>query len=115
MKINIETIPHSKQRYKTVGDYWKRGNTWEFRVSKMNNDYEFLVIIHELIEAYLTNKRGVKWKDIDKFDKTFTGSDEPGNSIKAPYYLEHRFAENIERQLALEMGIDWFTYEREIL
>jgi hypothetical protein len=26
MKINIETIPHSDQRYPTVGDYWDDEN-----------------------------------------------------------------------------------------
>lgn len=120
MNISIKTIPHSKQRYNTVGDYWENGDTWQFRISKMKDDYEFLVVIHELIEAYLTKKRDIKWKDIDKFDKEWLkmkdiGDIEPGNNNKAPYYKEHRFAENIERLIAHELSIDWFKYEREIL
>lgn len=120
MNVEIKTIPHKEQRYDTCGDYWKDGKINRFRVSKMNDDYEFLVVIHELIEAHLAKKRGIKWKDIDNFDKKFEAArkpdnvDEPGNDAAAPYKKEHRFAENIERQVALELGVDWFEYEKVV-
>jgi hypothetical protein len=121
MKINFEVIPHEDHRYSTVGDYWKDHNgVDQFRVSDMgNNDYEFLVFIHELIESYLTGKRGIKEPGIMAFDVEFEKKrekglveGEPGDAIDAPYRKEHRFAENIERQVAFELGVDWFQYDK---
>ncbi len=93
----------------------------QFRVSQFGNEYEQLaVILHELIEAFLCQKRGIKWKDIDNFDKKYEKNrkegdlSEPGNDPKAPYYREHRFAENLERQLIHELGIDWFKYNDKV-
>jgi Mn-dependent DtxR family transcriptional regulator len=120
--IIIKSIPHNRQHYETVGDYWRDKNgTLQFRVSQFGNEYEQLaVILHELIEAFLCQKRGIKWKRIDKFDKKYEKNrkegdlSEPGNDPKAPYYREHRFAENLERQLIHELGIDWFNYDDEV-
>lgn len=120
--IIIKSIPHNRQHYKTVGNYWRDKNgTLQFRVSQFGDEYEqFAVILHELIEAFLCQKRGIKWKKIDKFDKKYEKNrkegdlSEPGNDPKAPYYREHRFAENLERQLIHELGIDWFKYNDKV-
>jgi hypothetical protein len=122
-KINIETIPHNQHRYETVGDYWKDENGIEqFRVSNMgNSDYEFLVILHELIEQKLTEKRGIKEEDITKFDEAYEanrkeGDDsEPGDDVNAPYRKEHFTATNIERIMAQELGVDWKTYDDTVM
>ena len=55
MKILIETIKHSEQRYPTVGDYWTDSDgTLQVRVSEMGDDrYALLVAVHEVIEAFL--------------------------------------------------------------
>ena len=115
-------IPHSEQRYKTVGDYWyPTEHTQEVRVSRMDNaDYEFLVMLHELIEAHLCRKRGIKEEAITAFDTAFEAvreegnEDEPGDSPEAPYQKEHQFATSIERQLAAELGVDWDAYDKAI-
>jgi hypothetical protein len=122
MKINFEVIPHSAQLYPTVGNYYLDENGIEqFRVSDMQNaDYEFLVFIHECIEQHLTNKRGITEKAITDFDLEFEKNraegnlDEPGDAPNAPYRLEHRFAENIERQLAFELEVDWKVYNDKV-
>jgi hypothetical protein len=31
--ITIKTIPHSQQRYNTVGDWYRDGDGWQVRVS----------------------------------------------------------------------------------
>lgn len=123
MKINFKTISHDSHRYSTVGDYFKgEDNTWKFRVSKMKNeDYEFLVFIHELTEWYLTQKRGITEKSITEFDKEFEkvreyfpkiiGDQEPGHMVSAPYHKEHVFAEKIEKLVAEELGVDWKKYD----
>jgi hypothetical protein len=34
--------------------------------------------------------------------------------LRAPYHKEHVLAENIERLLALQMGISWPDYEKAV-
>jgi hypothetical protein len=123
LNIRIKTIPHKKHRYGgTVGDYWidKKG-VMQFRVSDLGDDYgELAIFLHEFIEAFLCKKRGIKWKDIDKFDIAYEKRrkpgdvSEPGDDPKAPYRREHRFAENIERQFIYECGIDWKKYNDNV-
>jgi hypothetical protein len=123
--ITIESIPHKAHRYETVGDYFKTNKAWNFRVSKMSNqDYEFLVIMHEMIEWYLTQKRGITEKSILKFDIQYekereqglhSQDDEPGFDKKAPYRKEHAFATEIEKLLAKELKVNWNKYDKEVM
>lgn len=117
----IKTIPHNEHRYDTVGDYYDKDGKKLFRISDMGNeDYEFLVSIHEQIEEYLTRKRGIKCEDIDKFDMYYENArqegdiTEPGNSPLAPYFKEHQFATSIEKQIADELGVDWEEYDKVV-
>lgn len=120
-KIVIETISNEEQRYPTCGDYWiDSEGTLQVRVSKTTDSYEFLVVIHELIEQFLSEQRGIKGDDIDKFDMKFemdrklgkhTLDEEPGDDKNAPYKKEHRFSTAIERLLAHELDVDWNEYE----
>jgi hypothetical protein len=127
LKINIKTIPHSHHRYKgTVGDYFadKKGIE-QVRVSKMSNwRYEYLVAIHELIEDFLCQHRGIKESDITRFDKQFEREREKGlhspeaecgDSMDAPYFIEHQFATKIEKMLAEQLGVSWEKYSNEII
>lgn len=125
ININIQTIPNSEQAYPTVGNYWEENGELQFRVSDMkNHDYEFLVVIHELIEQHLVKKRGISLKDIDTFDINFEKErdegkhdimEEAGDSKDAPYYKEHQYATGIERVLANELGIDWNEYNKTVM
>jgi hypothetical protein len=123
--VTIDIIPHADQRYDTVGDWlFKKLYSSEYltiTVSDMNNsDYEFLVGIHELIEAYLCHKRGIKESDVTAFDIEFEknrpagDTSEPGNHPDAPYRAEHIFASRIERMVADEIGVDWELYDKTV-
>lgn len=123
--INIKVIPHSEQRYETVGDYWDDENgVKQIRVSESTPHYEFLVAIHELIEAYLVASKGIKIEDIDTFDKEFEkmrseypkfiGDMEPGDNDSAPYFHEHQMATRVEKWMAQNLGIDWEVYNKAI-
>jgi hypothetical protein len=124
MRITIETIPHEQQRYPTVGDWqFVESDHLVIRVSDMeNNDYAFLVGIHEAIEAWLAVKRcGPEVeKDLDAFDMQYekdrkNGDDsEPGDDARCPVYLEHQVATGIERILAGLLGVDWNTYDQGV-
>jgi hypothetical protein len=40
--------------------------------------------------------------------------EKPGDDPRAPYHKQHVFAENIERLLAAELGVDWSAYDKEV-
>jgi hypothetical protein len=107
-------------RYPTVGDYVKKGRVIHVFVAKSENpDHEFLVALHEVVEAWLTQRRGISWKEVDKFDILFEknrtpSSGEPGDDPGSPYFKEHQFATRIERMVCQELGISWDEYDSEI-
>lgn len=103
---------HGLGTYKTLPN----GNKIVKAYMKNESSYNeaFLICLHELVEQRLTEMRGIKEEDIDSFDKKIDQeggqSDEAGNEPNSPYLREHRFAENIERLMAYEMGINWQEY-----
>ena len=122
MKIQLRTIPHSEQRYETCGD-WENLPEGSLRISVSdmgNDDYAFLVAIHELVEVWLCNKRGITDEAVSAFDIEYEKNrpegdeSEPGNHPDAPYRKEHFFATNIERMIALELGLDWEKYSKAV-
>mgnify|MGYP001549164167 FL=1 len=113
----MKIIPHSWQDYPTIGNYfYVKGGTFVIFCSDLKNDeFHFLVFAHEMIEATLVLSRGIKLSKIDNFDIKFEKDNkegEPGDDLKSPYRKEHRFAENIERLLAAELGIDFNEYNK---
>lgn len=126
MNIQISTIDHVAQRYPTVGDWDFRNPTnrkeeLHVRVSAMGNeDFEFLVGLHEVVEAYLCHKRGITDEQVTDFDTRYEATrppgdnSEPGNYPEAPYHHEHVFASAVEKAVAREMGIDWDEYSATV-
>ena len=123
MIIDVKVIPHNQQRYETVGDWYfnKDNNRLTIRVSAMRNKkYEFLVAMHEQIEAMLCIERGICEKEITLFDMKFEAdrqpgdTSEPGDSPLAPYRREHFFATSLERLMAAELEVDWSKYDEAV-
>jgi hypothetical protein len=125
LNVRIKTIPHHIQEYDTVGNYWRDisggDEVLEIRVSRMSDRrYEFLVALHELIEAFLCDWRRIPFAKITRFDIQFEASrrrgdrNEPGDSIQAPYRVEHQFAERVERMVARELEVEWPKYNRAV-
>jgi len=109
-----------EMRYLTTGDYYKSKEgdivvTADFK----NDDQNFLVLIHELVEFYLTQKRGVSDDEVMKFDEWFEKGKaagkfgkypSPGWHPRSPYKKEHLFALKIEKLIAKELGVDLEKY-----
>lgn len=122
VKIVIETIPHTSQRYPTVGDWWiDDDGTWQIRVSEppetstlFPEKFAFLVALHELVEMAMCRSHGITGEEIDSFDKHFAGEGEPGDDKNAPYHFEHRIATGVEVIIAAQLGVDWNEYDRAI-
>jgi hypothetical protein len=130
MNYEIKSIPADQQRYPTCGDYWDDTDAEgkpvkRFRVSDMDNeDYHFLVSIHEQIEEHLTRRRGLTEPEIKAFDEKYeaereaglhSDDDEPGFDPAAPYLREHTIATGIEMMLAGHMGISWGEYDKAVM
>lgn len=95
--------------------------TRRITVSDMgNDDYEFLVAIHEMIEAKLCEKAGISDEAITAFDVKFESErkagdvSEPGDEPTAPYARQHCIATAVERLMCAELGISWFDYEAAV-
>lgn len=127
LRITIRAIPHSEQRYPTVGD-WTFDEVGErpvtilhVKVSQLSDwRREFLIGIHEVIEAMLCKNAGITQEQVDEFDMNFEavrkpGDDgEPGDCQVAPYYRQHQIATVIEKLLSVELGVNWDEYEKEL-
>lgn len=117
--ISVEVIPHEKMRYETCGDYtFGEDGSIHVKVSAMGNrDCEFLVAIHELVEAYLCQKRGITDEVITGFDIGFEENRqpgdifEPGDHPQSPYRDEHCLATSVERMMCAALGVSWWDYE----
>jgi hypothetical protein len=114
-RYKLEVLPWKKMRYLTTGDYYKTKREWKIVAADTgNSDYNFLILIHELIELYLTQKRGIAEPKIKKFDEWFERQKtkgrfknilSPGRHPKAPYKREHMFAAKIEDLIRKELGV----------
>ena len=122
MNIQVRVIPHNQQRYVTVGDWWWDENgDLQIRVSDLG-DWRFnaLVAHHEQVEALACKRAGIREEDVTAFDKQFENYrkagnyDEPGDCLRAPYYRQHQIATISERQLALELGVNWREYDEKV-
>jgi len=115
MRILIMTQPHKLQRYNTVGDWLTQKSNGEVRifVSELGSwRFEFLVAVHELVEAFQCLHDGVTEESVDAFDKQHVHHDqEPGDSPNAPYQKQHCLATGVERILAACLGVKWQEYE----
>lgn len=121
MKVLIETVPHESHRYCTVGDYFDVDGAEHVLVSDMGNKkFERLVVLHELIEKWLTEERGISEESITTFDVEYERNrpegdvSEPGDDPSSPYFNEHQFATKIERMLAQELHVDWDEYNATV-
>lgn len=126
MQILIKTVPHSKQRYDTVGDWYFDGDDIEVTVSETGDwRYNALVAVHELVEALLCKARGISEEEVTIFDMQWEkdhpgqvlggGAEEPGDDPSCPCRKEHFFATTVERALSAELGVDWSEYDNVLI
>ncbi len=124
-KIVIRTVPHNEQKYETCGNwFYNEAGELVIEVSETNTMYEFLIAVHELVEAMLCNFKGISEESVTDFDKSFehmrnlfpiiVGDKEPGDEDAAPYLHEHRMASRIENWLADSAGVDKEDYNNTI-
>jgi hypothetical protein len=118
MNVVVQIIPHSEQRYPTVGDWWWEDDTLQIRVSHLGDwKMEMCAAYHEQFEALECRVKGITQEQVDAFDKGWQphdGLDEPGDDVASPYFWQHQHATIAERQLAHCLGVSWANYEQAI-
>jgi hypothetical protein len=125
MEISIKSRRPDQMRYKTCGDYYYVGSKMFLDVcDQKNEDMNFLIMIHELIEEHLTKRSGITEPVIMAHDLMFEKEREegkhdefaePGEDPRSPYRDAHLFAEGIEKQICEKMGIDWNEYNENLI
>lgn len=110
-RIIIDFIPHNRQRYNTAGDYYIKKGILYFKISKMKPDYMLLLMVHELVEQYLTARKGITNRQIDQWDMKHDDTIDPGLLKDCPYYSEHLFCLGLEKLICQKIGINWKTYD----
>jgi hypothetical protein len=126
MIIEFKIISHKRQRYNTVGDYFKKQGRWLFRVSKMEDTrYTVLVFLHEIIEFFMCRMLDISVEAIDQFDLAYEQARErevgnapcgcrfyvePGEDPHSPCHRPHEVATTCERLIAEAIGIKWEQY-----
>ena len=111
--ITIEVIPHNWQAYNTAGNYFAVDGGAAIFVSQLPDwRYEALIAVHEFIEMLLTTHDKISWKDVTDWDTIGAGkdSDDPGAMPDAPYHTQHMRAEQVEKQVAEWLDVDWAEY-----
>lgn len=130
LKIIIETIPHSEQKfhdgpkagqpYDTVGNWWWEddGDTLHMQVSDMGDwRKEMCIGYHEMLEALECKQKGITGDQVSAFDETWKehdGIDEAGDDEAAPYYWQHQHAMVAEQHLANCLELPWHEYETAV-
>lgn len=125
MNITLRTAPLSEIRNKQCGDWQiNEDGSMEILAAEMPNiHHSFLILLHELVEAYLCNDRGITDEAVTAFDAQFEREreegkhgleEENGDDERAPYRREHFSASNFERLMAAELVVVWAKYEKEI-
>lgn len=119
MRITIDFIPHSAQRYDTCGDWLAKDDSISIRVSKTSRSrLDLLLAIHELVEAWECHTSGISTEAVDRFDTAEDWADrgysEPGDDPAAPYHAQHMVAMRIERLAAETLGVSWNDYSQVI-
>jgi hypothetical protein len=104
--IEVKFRWHELMRYDTLGDYYyvDYENCIRIDISKaVDREEQLQILVHELIEMILVEKREIGFESVDKWDLGHTSNNDPGSMKKCPYRKEHLFAMKVEKMLRKEM------------
>jgi hypothetical protein len=124
--INIKIIDHKDQRATSPGDYWyDKDGVLQMRISDTGDDtMNRLILIHEMVEEFISQHQGVDEPTIQEFDEFYEGERElglhtaeaePGFDSRSPYRQFHTIATAIEMMLAGHLNVDWNEYDKKVL
>ena len=125
MRIVIETVPHKLNRNGQVGDYkYLHDGTLYITVSELgNDDMNWLVALHEMIEERISKSDGISEPEINDWDAYYEKKremglvpteSENGFAYDCIYKKHHTVSTGIEMVLAALLEVDWNDYNDTI-
>ena len=114
MRIEIKSIDPAAIRYSTCGDWqWLPDASMKVSVPDYaNRNSEFLVALHEMVEAWLCRKDHITEAEVSAWDINNPELEEPGDSKNAPYHHQHMVAMQVEKIVCEAMKINWDDHQR---
>jgi hypothetical protein len=121
--VKLMIVPVREMRYRTLGDWQITPANPEIElpelihvfVANLGDDrFNFLVAIHELIEAFLCKQAGITQQVVDAWDLTHLESDDPGSAKDCPYMYQHHVATKVELLVMCAANISLVEYESKI-
>jgi hypothetical protein len=123
--ISVDVVPHAEQDYDTPAA-WEEvvPVEWMVEVSDLGDwRYNLLTALGQQIELALCKQAGVTSEQIQAFavahgkrrragDSDYQGA--PGDHPDAPHKKAYRFAQQMLKQIAPELGIVWSRYQRAL-
>jgi len=123
--ISVDVVPHAEQDYDTPA-VWEEvvPAEWMVEVSDLGDfRYNFLTALGQQIELALCKQVGVTSQQIQAFavahgkrrragDSDYQGA--PGDHPDAPHKKPYRFAQQMLKQIAPELGVVWSRYQRAL-
>ena len=121
MNISIKITDPKDMRPEVDGVdwFWEPNGDLTVQIAPMSDwRREFLLGIHEVVEAVVCRHTGVSQKAVDAFDqeydKTHPTDCNAGDDPLAPYHREHTLATAVERMLAYALFVQWGDYDSEL-
>lgn len=136
LSASFAVIPITQMRYVDVGDWIVHDDhTLSIIVADTGSRrYNFLIGLHELIEAKLCVRHGIEQSIVDEWDMKYDAlrtrriadwvgmgervevaqrvwPESPGDCPLAPYHREHTFATKIEWLFSLPLLVSWDAYD----
>ena len=110
VKFSIVRTPTERMlRMDEVGDYF------ENQVIAYDTGiglYNQMILLHELVEYFLITLKGLRWQDIDLFDRIKKRKELLSKFPRAKYYLKaNKVALNLEKQIIEFLEQDWKEYD----
>lgn len=121
LPIQMRTVSQAEQRYETVGDWFEKDGQAHIVATDLGNPlFNFLLMVHELIEYWLCKVWGITDEECVAFDKEWEKYPHPrgaeaGNDPRAPYHWPHVFANLVERFLCFVLRVDYLAYDEAVI
>lgn len=102
--ITLKSVDPVSMRYVTTGDWeWLPNGELKCSVAEYGNpDGEFLVNLHEMVEAWLCRKAGIREDEVSAFHIS---------NPEAPHHKQNQTATDVEKIVCEAMSIDWEAHK----
>lgn len=114
----MKIVEPAAMRYPTAGDWeWLPDGALKLTVPGYGTQEEgaLLILLHELVEAYLCRRDGISDEAVTKFDVENPLLEEPGDDPAAPYHRQHMIAMAIEKEAAIALSVDWDAHNEWVV